>query len=103
MYGVTHKNDCKKKVKKDDVDEPQVQPCPKCGEEMVIRVSQYGPFLSCSDRHCLGKRNINKWDRIMTHALCPECGQPMILRRGPKGSFLGCSAYPDCKKTLGIR
>ncbi len=77
--------------------------CPECGEEMVIRVSRYGPFLSCPDRSCSGKRNINKWDRITTHTLCSECGQPMILRRGAKGSFLGCSAYPECKKTLGIR
>ncbi len=77
--------------------------CPECGEEMVIRVSKYGPFLSCPDRSCSGKRNINKWDRIKTHTLCPECGQPMILRQSPKGPFLGCSAYPNCRKTLPIR
>lgn len=77
--------------------------CPECGEEMVIRVSKYGPFLSCPDRSCSGKRNINKWDRIKTHTLCPNCGQPMMLRRSPKGYFLGCSAYPNCRKTLPIR
>lgn len=77
--------------------------CSKCGEEMVIRVSKYGPFLSCSNRSCSGKRNINKWDRIKTHTLCPGCGQPMILRQSPRGPFLGCSAYPNCRKTLPIR
>ncbi|MEW6215550.1 MAG: topoisomerase DNA-binding C4 zinc finger domain-containing protein, partial [Nitrospirota bacterium] len=77
--------------------------CPECGEEMVIRVSKYGPFLSCLDRSCSGKRNVNKWDRIKTHTLCPECGQLMILRQSSKGPFLGCSDYPNCKKTLPIR
>lgn len=74
--------------------------CPECGEEMVIRVNRYGPFLSCT---CSGKRNINRQDRIRTHKLCPECDQPMILRQGSKGPFLGCSSYPNCKKTLPIR
>lgn len=77
--------------------------CPECGEEMVIRVSRYGPFLSCPDRSCSGKRNINRWDRIMIHVLCPDTGHPMVLRQGRRGPFLGCSAWPDCKKTLGIR
>jgi len=80
-----------------------VEECPECGEQMVIRVSRYGPFLSCPTRSCSGKRNINKWERIRTHVLCPECGQPMVLRQGPKGPFLGCSGYPNCKRTLPIR
>lgn len=77
--------------------------CPECRKQMVIRVSKYGPFLSCPERSCPGKGNIRKWDKIQTHVLCPDCGQHMILRRGPKGSFLGCSGYPNCKKTLPIR
>jgi len=77
--------------------------CPECRKQMVIRVSKYGPFLSCPERSCPGKGNIRKWDKIQTHVLCPDCGQHMILRRGPKGSFLGCSSYPNCKKTLPIR
>jgi hypothetical protein len=81
-----------------------VELCPKCGQhEMVIRVSRYGAFLSCPDRRCQGKRNVNRWDRITTRVLCPEHGEPMVLRIGARGPFLGSSAYPDCKKTMGIR
>jgi hypothetical protein len=81
-----------------------VELCSECGKhEMVVRVSRYGAFLSCPDRQCPGKRNVNKWARITTHTLCPESGHPMILRVGARGPFLGCSDYPNCKKTLGIR
>jgi hypothetical protein len=81
-----------------------VELCPECGQqEMVVRVGRYGAFLSCPDRQCPGKRNVNKWDRITTHVLCPDTGDPMVLRSGARGPFLGCSAYPDCKKTMGIR
>jgi KaiC/GvpD/RAD55 family RecA-like ATPase len=78
--------------------------CQTCKKhEMVIRVSRYGAFLSCPDRECPGKRHVNRWDRIVTHVLCPDTGDPMILRQGSKGPFLGCSAYPECKKTMGLR
>lgn len=80
-----------------------LEKCPECGEEMVVRISRYGAFLSCPDRKCSGKKSIRKWDRIETKTLCPDCGQRMIVRRGPKGAFLGCSEYPNCKKTLPIR
>ncbi len=81
-----------------------VELCPVCGKyEMVVRISRYGAFLSCPDRQCPGKRNVNKWDRITTHTLCPETGHAMILRVGARGPFLGCSDYPNCRKTLGIR
>lgn len=77
--------------------------CQSCGSEFVVRISKYGPFLSCPDKNCPGKLNISKWDKIKTHTLCTECGSPMILRHGPKGPFLGCSEYPKCKKTMPIR
>lgn len=81
-----------------------VELCPECKKhEMVVRVGRYGAFLSCPDRQCQGKRNVRKWDRITTHVLCPDTGDPMILRQGARGPFLGCSAYPDCKKTIGLR
>lgn len=78
--------------------------CPEsgCEREMVIRVGPYGAFLSCPKRSCPGKRNIKRWERIITQTLCPECGAPMVLRRGKRGPFLGCSRYPECKKTMSL-
>ncbi len=76
--------------------------CPKCGEDMIIRIGRYGPFLFCPNPNCPEKHNINRWNRIKTHVLCPECGQPMVLRWGPKGPFLGCSNYPKCRKTMKL-
>jgi ssDNA-binding Zn-finger/Zn-ribbon topoisomerase 1 len=77
--------------------------CPQCMEEMVVRIGRYGAFLSCPDKSCKGKKNINKWDKIETHSHCPDCNRAMIIRQGPKGHFLGCSGYPDCRKTKPIR
>jgi hypothetical protein len=45
MYGVVHKKDCNK-VKKNDADEPQVKPCPKCGEDFVrMHAYAFNPLL----------------------------------------------------------
>ncbi|MFH2013005.1 MAG: hypothetical protein ABIJ37_09945 [Pseudomonadota bacterium] len=45
MYGVINKKGCKKDVKKSKTDEPEVKPCPKCGEDFVrIHAYDFSPF-----------------------------------------------------------
>ena len=76
--------------------------CPKCGKEMVIRLGRRGPFLSCPDPDCSGKRSLSRQDRIKTQVTCPDCNSYMVLRWSYRGPFLGCSNYPNCKKTLPL-
>jgi DNA topoisomerase-1 len=67
--------------------------CPKCGKEMLYRISKNGFFLACSDRECgttqpvdpMGKPKLVEKSDIK----CPNCGREMIKRRGRFGEFLG--------------
>jgi DNA topoisomerase-1 len=88
--------------------------CPKCGKEMLYRISKNGFFLACSDRECgttqpvdqAGKPTI----REVSEHKCPVCGREMIKRRGRFGEFLGCSGYsvknekgePSCTTIINL-
>ncbi|MGI4790829.1 MAG: AAA domain-containing protein, partial [Janthinobacterium lividum] len=80
-----------------------VDPCPVCSGKLVVRVSEHGAFLSCTDRECAGKRNITPRSRVMVQTVCKVCDSPMLVKSGGTGPFLGCSRYPECKKTLPLR
>lgn len=73
--------------------------CPKCGGQLVVRVSRYGKFLACSNypkcKYALDIEN-------STGVLCPKCKKGEILkRRTKKGKiFWGCSNYPKCDFAL---
>lgn len=73
--------------------------CPKCGGQLVVRISRYGKFLACSNypkcKYALDIEN-------STGVLCPKCKKGEILkRRTKKGKiFWGCSAYPKCDFAL---
>ncbi|MDP1890386.1 MAG: topoisomerase DNA-binding C4 zinc finger domain-containing protein, partial [Gemmatimonadaceae bacterium] len=77
--------------------------CPKCGKDLVIRMSRYGKFYACSGfpncRHTapLEKSSAeteNKED--LGH--CHKCDTGQIVkRRTKKGrTFWGCSNWPKC-------
>ena len=71
--------------------------CPKCGKQMLYRISKTGFFLACSDRECATTQPVDPQGKptlreVSTHR-CPICGREMIKRKGRFGEFLGCSGY----------
>ncbi|HVE13612.1 MAG TPA: type I DNA topoisomerase [Elusimicrobiota bacterium] len=89
--------------------EPQQtdEPCPVCGQKMLIRESRFGKYLSCSQfPKCKGKIQLDaegqKVVPQMTEEKCELCAKPMVIRTGRKGRFLACSGYPACKNTYSL-
>lgn len=87
-----------------DDKEPQLRegdPCPQCGAPLVLRHSERGDFLGCSEYPAC-----NFIVPIVTshgvtvildlEAICPQCGERLQVKRGRYGIFIGCSNYPQC-------
>ncbi len=106
-----------KTVKKSDVvieHDEELEPCPKCGAKLVIKLSRFGKFVSCSTfPECDYSRPLEKPDPAKEAELqqlqeklkdekCPECGAAMIVKTGRYGEFLACTRYPKCKGTKAI-
>jgi DNA topoisomerase-1 len=73
--------------------------CPKCGAQLLIRVSKYGRFLACSNYpKCKYKFDLEN----TTGILCPKCKKGEIVKRKSKKRkiFWGCSNYPKCDFVL---
>ena len=69
--------------------------CPDCGANLVIRISRFGEFYSCSSfPKCRYKKDIPKSLNI----ICPKCKNGEIVERRTKNkkNFYGCSLWPDC-------
>ena len=79
----------KKELKKIDV------PCPKCGGDIVERISRRGKFYGCA--------NYPKCDFVSNYEpvaeKCDECGGNMIKKELKKGTFHECV---KCKKKAQI-
>ena len=81
---------------------PAEFPCPKCGKEMIFKLSKNGKFMSCSNfPECTGAR---KMDGVElegpkeTGEKCPDCEKGMLVERdGRFGRFISCNLYPKCK------
>jgi DNA topoisomerase-1 len=88
--------------------------CPKCGKDMLYRISKSGFFLACSDRECNTTQPVDAQGkptiREVSEYKCPVCGREMIKRRGRFGEFLGCSGYsvkndkgePSCTTIINL-
>jgi DNA topoisomerase-1 len=88
--------------------------CPKCGKDMLYRISKTGFFLACSDRECATTQPVDAQGkptiREVSEYKCPVCGREMIKRRGRFGEFLGCSGYsvknekgePSCTTIINL-
>jgi DNA topoisomerase-1 len=88
--------------------------CPKCGKDMVYRISKTGFFLACSDRECNTTQPVDAQGkptiREVSEYKCPVCGREMIKRKGRFGEFLGCSGYsvknekgePSCTTIINL-
>ncbi len=79
----------KKELKKIDV------PCPKCGGDIVQRISRRGKFFGCA--------NYPKCDFISSYEptlnKCPQCNEMMIKKELKKGTFIECT---KCKHKIQI-
>ncbi len=82
---------------------PENIKCPKCGSEMIIKLSRAGKFYSCSKYpDCDGALMLDgvelKGPRE-TGEMCPECSGKLVIRerRDGTGTFVSCSRYPKCK------
>jgi len=81
--------------------------CPRCGAEMVVRMSKRGRFMACSAfpncRYTQPLGEEGKPAPVKTlDEKCPECGQPLVVRTGRRGKFAGCSNYPKCRYTRNL-
>ncbi len=68
--------------------------CPKCSNNLAIRMSKYGKFLACSNYpNCKFTKNIIEKAGI----LCPKCGGEILVKKTRRGKqFYGCGNYPKC-------
>ncbi len=85
---------------------PNGEKCPECGADMVMRYSQRGAFLGCSQYpDCRGTLPLPgeeaevDADGEAEAMTCPLCGGRMAQKRSRYGVFLACSNYPECKHT----
>ena len=86
---------------------PTDEICEKCGKPMVIKMSRYGRFLSCSGYpECKNTKPLAEEKPIEVPEeakTCPKCGSPTAVRQGRFGAFLACERYPECKTTVKLR
>ena len=89
---------------------PLGRPCPKCGEELLLRSGRFGNFVACSGfPKCKYTEQVdedgNKVEKKeeISDEVCDKCGKEMIVKTGRNGQFLACSGYPDCKNTKSIQ
>ena len=83
------------------------EPCPICGEKMLIRESRFGKYLSCAQfPTCKGKIRLTEDGQkdvpVVTEEKCEACGRFLVIRMGRRGKFLACSGYPACKITYSL-
>lgn len=91
-------------------------PCQICGAKTILRHSQFGFFISCSEdsKHTHSvemvdgkpvlKNHEKKQQDIDNSLTCPKCnGNGMILNKtGKFGPFYFCKDYPRCKGTKKV-
>ncbi len=79
--------------------------CPKCGQNLAIRLGRRGRFIGCTGfPDCDYTRNLvdNEQDEppqaeVVEGRSCPKCGSALVIRTGRYGKFIGCSTFPGCK------
>ncbi len=76
--------------------------CPKCGSELVVRLSKRGRFMACSGfPKCRYTQALDEeGEPVAPETLgekCPECGGVLVVRTSRWGKFAGCANYPKCR------
>jgi DNA topoisomerase-1 len=88
-----------KEIKGAGILEKTEKKCPRCGSQLLIRVSKYGRFLACSNYpKCKYTFDLEN----STGILCPQCKKGEIIKRKSKKgkNFWGCSNFPKCDFVL---
>ena len=69
--------------------------CPECGKTLVLKESNYGPFLACPG---YPKCKYTKTIEFVAKIKCPNCGGKLLRKNTKKRKFFwGCAKYPKCK------
>ena len=96
-------------ISKDDTikDQKSDEKCPKCGKDLMIKMSRFGKFLACSGfPECKFTKPVGtsaEEEKIIQEAEpCEKCGGEMVLKKGRFGSFLACANYPECKNIRSL-
>lgn len=91
--------------RKDVTHEALDEKCPKCGNDLSIRLGKRGRFIGCNGYpDCDYTRNLTE-DRessllppeVVEGRQCPKCESELVIKQGRFGKFIGCSQYPKCK------
>ena len=87
---------------------PSPVPCPKCGKQLLLKVSKSGNrYVTCSDtKKCKFTCDSDDDGRPKpppeTGVLCDKCNAPMTIRSTFRGPFLACTAYPKCRNAKSL-
>jgi DNA topoisomerase-1 len=88
-----------KEIEKAGILEKSEKTCPKCGGQLLVRVSKYGKFLACSNYpQCKYTFDLEN----STQILCKKCNSGVIMKKKSKKGkiFWRCSNYPECDFVL---
>ncbi len=108
-----------KNIKKEDIVIGETDEiCDECGKPMMVKLSRYGKFLSCTNfpkcknakplNEATGKvdevkeKEIEDLEKKLAHKKCTKCGKAMAVKTGRFGEYLACTDYPKCKTTETI-
>lgn len=73
------------------------RPCPKCGNDLIVKWGRFGKFISCS-KYPDCKHTEPYLEKIGIP--CPKDAGDIVVRKSRKGRiFYGCSNYPECDFT----
>ncbi|RDH83318.1 MAG: type I DNA topoisomerase [endosymbiont of Escarpia spicata] len=92
-------------VKRSDVTHEALdEKCPKCGEQLSIRLGRHGRFIGCNNyptcdytRDLNGNAEEREEPEIVEGRQCPECSSDLVIKKGRYGKFIGCTGYPKCR------
>ncbi|MCK5719152.1 MAG: type I DNA topoisomerase [Thiomargarita sp.] len=101
-----------KTVKRQDFTQEMLdEKCPKCDNQLNIRLGRRGRFIGCSAYpECDYTRSLGTngeegeedaaptKPEIVEGRTCPKCKSALHIKQG-RGKFIGCSNYPKCKFT----
>ncbi|MEJ6949407.1 topoisomerase DNA-binding C4 zinc finger domain-containing protein [Natronospora cellulosivora (SeqCode)] len=87
----------------EEIQKDESKRCPKCGEDMIVKMGRYGAFWGCSSYpNCKAterlEQTIVKEVVARMGIACPkdDCNGHIRYINTGKSAFFGCSKYPDC-------
>lgn len=80
------------------IEERTDKKCPKCGGNLVIKLSRFGKFYACNN---FPKCKHTESFLTTLDVTCPKCNLGKVVMRFSKKKrrFYACSRYPDCDFT----